>query len=294
MKKFFTLIAVALVALSANAADYIQLGGQGDNGSWSWGWTEQIGANYTVSFGSDWAEFWLAKSITEGAKTYKLVVEAPNELVNLRIKNGNPEGGSDKDSYIAIASTELTGEVNAATGFEVQTSKGGESIHIISFELIDEAGNATQTEYATNWGTVNYGGIFAVSQWGEFYLHGVAGKATQNLKVEFNEAVAAGTLQLKLYTVDAHEDGKGEAYIDIPAGTEAVLAVTEECKAISLQAKDAVTVNLKGISFVTEETAIQGVTAKKVQNDAVYNLAGQKVNAQYKGVVIKNGRKVMQ
>lgn len=44
-----------------------------------------------------------------------------------------------------------------------------------------------------------------------------------------------------------------------------------------------------------EATAIYGVKeVKTVTNDAIYNLAGQKVNASYKGVVIKNGKKYIQ
>ena len=39
---------------------------------------------------------------------------------------------------------------------------------------------------------------------------------------------------------------------------------------------------------------INTVSAEQTKSNAIYNLAGQKVNAQYKGVVIKNGKKVMQ
>ena len=41
-------------------------------------------------------------------------------------------------------------------------------------------------------------------------------------------------------------------------------------------------------------TGIQNVQVKKAANDAIYNLAGQKVNASYKGIVIKNGKKYLQ
>ena len=43
-----------------------------------------------------------------------------------------------------------------------------------------------------------------------------------------------------------------------------------------------------------EATAIQTVKGAKAENGAIYNLAGQKVNAAYKGVVIKDGKKYMQ
>lgn len=41
-------------------------------------------------------------------------------------------------------------------------------------------------------------------------------------------------------------------------------------------------------------TAIQNVVNRKVTSNAIYNLAGQRVDANYRGVVIKNGVKVMQ
>ena len=43
-----------------------------------------------------------------------------------------------------------------------------------------------------------------------------------------------------------------------------------------------------------DATAIQSVKAAEAENGAVYNLAGQKVSAAYKGVVIKDGKKYMQ
>ncbi|MBR0166267.1 MAG: hypothetical protein IJQ13_05260 [Prevotella sp.] len=41
-------------------------------------------------------------------------------------------------------------------------------------------------------------------------------------------------------------------------------------------------------------TAIRSLESAKSGHDAIYNLAGQKVDASYKGIVIKNGRKVVQ
>ena len=44
----------------------------------------------------------------------------------------------------------------------------------------------------------------------------------------------------------------------------------------------------------SEATAIQSVKTAKAENGAIYNLAGQKVSASYKGVVIKDGKKYIQ
>ena len=43
-----------------------------------------------------------------------------------------------------------------------------------------------------------------------------------------------------------------------------------------------------------EATAIKSVKKANAENGAIYNLAGQKVNAAYKGVVIKDGKKYIQ
>ena len=42
-----------------------------------------------------------------------------------------------------------------------------------------------------------------------------------------------------------------------------------------------------------ETTAIQGIVEAKAENGMIYNVAGQKVNASYKGLVIKDGKKYM-
>ena len=53
--------------------------------------------------------------------------------------------------------------------------------------------------------------------------------------------------------------------------------------------------NLKIVRISTDPTGISFVNADtKAQNGAIYNLAGQKVNKSFKGVVIKNGKKAIQ
>ena len=44
---------------------------------------------------------------------------------------------------------------------------------------------------------------------------------------------------------------------------------------------------------LVDETAIKGVQLQKIENDAIFNLAGQRVDANYKGVVIMNGKKMI-
>ena len=51
----------------------------------------------------------------------------------------------------------------------------------------------------------------------------------------------------------------------------------------------AITVN----ADLPEATGINSVKTVEQTNNVIYNLAGQKVNAQYKGIMIQNGKKVL-
>lgn len=52
-------------------------------------------------------------------------------------------------------------------------------------------------------------------------------------------------------------------------------------------------INIYAVEFVAATSGIKTATAK-VSDDATYNLAGQRVDRNYKGVVIKNGKKTLQ
>ena len=65
---------------------------------------------------------------------------------------------------------------------------------------------------------------------------------------------------------------------------------TINCPVIAAGAR----LNVVWLDGSEEATAIQAVKNVDVENNAIYNLGGQKVNAAYKGVVIKNGKKFIQ
>ena len=48
------------------------------------------------------------------------------------------------------------------------------------------------------------------------------------------------------------------------------------------------------IEVIKGATAIQTVKTSRATDGAVYNLAGQKVGNDFKGIVIKNGKKMLQ
>ena len=55
-----------------------------------------------------------------------------------------------------------------------------------------------------------------------------------------------------------------------------------------------ISINFYGFEFVPDVTAIDAVgSEKRAVSNVRYNLAGQRVGASYKGVVIMNGKKYL-
>ena len=62
----------------------------------------------------------------------------------------------------------------------------------------------------------------------------------------------------------------------------------------ALQGSDVSTIIIKAVYLTKNDaTGVTKVQVNAVDNNAIYNLAGQKVNDTYKGIVIKNGKKIV-
>ena len=92
----------------------------------------------------------------------------------------------------------------------------------------------------------------------------------------------------------ANSATKGTGWLKVTSGTL-------KAKSLYILAKPAAAGARLNVVWLDEDgnvdeelTAIQNVKAAKAENGAIYNLAGQKVNASYKGVVIKDGKKYIQ
>lgn len=258
MKKLFTLILMALAIVTGAKAQGTQLilGGQGENEENSWGWNRPISTDETIYFDKTWGEFWLAQNLN-GAKKYRLTVKETNSKINLRINNSETTEGNDKNQYKAITSKVMEGELTSTdTGIELQATEAGQIIHVVSFVLIDESGKEEQTSYATNWGTLFVDGQYtSTGQWAELYMKSVAGRETQQIQINFGEAVESGKLHLKAYYTD-----DTEGYFDI-SGTTAKITLEKAVKAVSLQAKttDAVIVKINSV-YTYEIPSFSAVT----------------------------------
>lgn len=233
MKKLFTLILMALAIVTGAKAQGTQLilGGQGENEEYSWGWNRPISTDEKIHFDNAWGEFWLAQDLT-GAIKYRLTVEEANSKINLRINNSETIEGNDKNQYKAITSKVMEGELTSTdTGIELQATEAGQNIHIVSFVLIDEGGNETQTSYATNWGTSFLGGQYiSTGNYAELYIKKVTTYEKQQIVINLDEEIESGQAQLKIYYAD---DTQGYRAI---SGKTTKISLEKSAKAASIQA----------------------------------------------------------
>lgn len=349
MKKFFTLIAVALVALSANAKYQFDLSdltsGWGasydaatktityEAGAWGgkgWMTTGFDAETKTAVNPLSFADYdYMVVEIEESALKANLVVEYTD--LNTLNDEGNAlksVGTSSNQAfdpkttllYVKLDKTQTNilqiyiqnqtwqsatpnnpaGTITLvdaylATEAELETAKAADAAK----EKINVLEETTTHELAAGgygwdgtWRGLNVGDYNTLV----FEIASVSGKSKVSVQgTEEKEIIFEVTNEPRVYTLDITSWTTLGQYayqnLNKPDDTEDVKYKDEDIAASTVVVTR---VYLTNKSAEEISTAIQGVTAKKAQNDAIYNLAGQKVNAQYKGVVIKNGRKVMQ
>ena len=127
-----------------------------------------------------------------------------------------------------------------------------------------------------------------------FTIPGVKAGSTVTMEVESHKASDARGVEL--YTgVDA--DGLVDAATKIG---DSFTPTTKDSHTWTIDADcDVIVYNTNGchiysIKVEAGSTGISTVNAQKTQNNVIYNLAGQKVGNDYKGIVIMNGKKFMQ
>jgi len=179
-----------------------------------------------------------------------------------------------KAYYVVKGTGEETGDVSTVdinlTGWY---GWGGETI------TNNEDGTMT-VEYVKDWGG-------AAAWLGEFDA-----SAYDFLGMEIEPATIATQLWLQYA-----DDTNGSSYLDAGGTTTKVdLDVDKKnsIKQICVQNATPGTVVIKRVYWGKNTTGISQIeSAQKTLNSAVYNVAGQRVNNSYKGLVIKNGKKYL-
>ena len=127
------------------------------------------------------------------------------------------------------------------------------------------------------------------------YVKGIVSKASETLNETYGSLSyyisddGKEENELMVYGGLSFEGAKFESIDDIKVGDEVV--VYGKLKLFNTTYE--VDANNILISKKSNPTGISNITTSEADNAPTYNLAGQKVNAAYKGIVIKNGKKMI-
>ena len=236
---------------------------------------------------------------------------------------------NDLDPNATVIEQDFSNKVKALsslTKFNLQGKVAGAKIDIQSFSLIKNDGTEIPvTSYAAGgWGrelgpssapiinfTGQYGGLKIVTADGQdcSFKH-----ATQSDDV-YTYNIALNSATTNVLMVEYDDASAGFVYNNFDAGVEGLTFEVSAKTAVTSEgvAKDVekiyfkataesgypFTVDVKSVTRVKSTVSgIKDLNAKDAlsedANAPVYNLAGQKVGSDYKGVVIKNGKKMIQ
>jgi len=360
MKKLFTLVAMALMAVGANAQTKIAEADFTTATEFT-GWTQfadeqtdgkaelQAGEGLAITVGVQTGQLWQPQIMVIGDGsfnleedgTYKVVITAkyPSDgtlQINMGSWSANDQATFDITSSGDYQTDEFVFEgwsVNAEGAhllFQCGDFKG--TTIVKSIEVYDMTAGGGEAVLYEN----DFTGITEFTGWSQFADEQTDGKVEVdadgvaitvgvqtgqlwqpqvmivpdgsfnleedgNYKVEITAKYPSdGTLQINMGSWSAND----QATFDITSSGDFQTDVFE-FEGWSVNAEGAHLLfqcgDFKGTTIVKSikviqvggETAIKSVKAAKADG-AIYNLAGQKVNASYKGVVIKNGKKYIQ
>ena len=360
MKKFFTLVAMALMAVGANAQELIaevdfttateftgwNQFGDGQEGSVAL----QAGEGLAITVGSQTGQLWQPQTMVipdgtfnlEEDGNYKVVVDAKFPTAGTLQINMGSWSANDQATFPVEASDDFQTieclfegwSVNAEGAhllFQNGDFLGTTLIKSVQVYNLDAGGEGTVlyendftgiTEF-TGWNQFGDGqegsvgvdpdgvAITVGSQTGQLWQPQtmIVPDGSFNLVEDGNYKVVvvakfptAGTLQINMGSWSAND----QATFPVEASDD---FQTIEClfEGWSVNAEGAhllfqngdflgttIVKSIKIIDLDGEGTGIEAVKANQPANGAIFNLAGQKVNANYKGVVIQNGKKFIQ
>ena len=307
MKKIFTCLVLSFMALATAIAAETVLW----EGSWYVSWDEPEGSEHREWKHLGQADF----AAYEVGTTVCFYMEQAEGATYAKYQIDNwswvllPGQTATDFSGSTVAKLPITQEVKdaiAAGGFAIH----GHGYNVVKATLTDEAGEDPQPQ-----GDVLWEGDHFVSwhhadgnpnkEWkflSQATFAGLADGATLYFHFEANPITVDPTnTDDQEYSAYKFDDGwwgtlPGQGQVDFIADTVATLVVTEEIKAIVAERGFAIhghgfKVKKVSLSPIELPTAVENVAIK---NDGIrYNLMGQKVDENYKGVVIINGRKIM-
>lgn len=308
MKKLFTLIVAAFMAVSVNAQTEtpLVLGG-----GWNAGFAYDADVyDFTISKQYGAAEFACNVNSADYPK-YILEFEEPlpaNCQVNYTWKASADAEGEATSAYGRAVGDGATKKFELAfdaehpyiVGVSVQHTDAEEvNLKVKKLTLVGADGsekqvNASFTGWAGTDNTVSYKGVVSFNHlWQQLAINGLAGKNNVTVKVKLAEPTP--NVQM---CVDY--DGSSSEWPSFN-GSDEITFTTKEgvaIKTVGIQYTDSenkpANVSVLGAWLVSTPTGISKVeNLKAAQDGKCFNLAGQQVAKGYKGIVIKNGKKMV-
>ena len=304
MKKIFTFLVLSIMAMTVMAAEQILW-----EGSWYVSWDLPEGDEHREwkHLGQEnFASYEVGTTVcfymeqAEGAEYAKYQIDNWS-WVQLPGQAGTDFSGA---TVAKLPITQNVKDAIAAGGFAIH----GHGFNVVKATLTTESGDEPQSDvlwegdWFVSWHYAESDTEHAANR--EWKFLSQATFATLEVGTTLYFHLAANPISIEgsdLYTAYKFDDGwwgtlPGYGQVDFVNDTVTTLVITDEIKAIVAQRGFAIHghgFNVKKVSLSTINipSAIENVSIK---NDGIrYNLMGQRVDENYKGVVILNGRKMM-
>ena len=304
MKKIFTFLVLSIMAMTVMAAEQILW-----EGSWYVSWDLPEGDEHREwkHLGQEnFASYEVGTTVcfymeqAEGAEYAKYQIDNWS-WVQLPGQVGTDFSGA---TVAKLPITQNVKDAIAAGGFAIH----GHGFNVVKATLTTESGNEPQSDvlwegdWFVSWHYAESDTEHAANR--EWKFLSQATFATLEVGATLYFHLAANPISIEgsdLYTAYKFDDGwwgtlPGYGQVDFVNDTVTTLVITDEIKGIVAQRGFAIHghgFNVKKVSLSPIEipTAVDNVAIK---NDGIrYNLMGQKVDENYRGVVIINGRKTM-
>ena len=305
MKKLFTLIVAAFMAVSVNAQTEtpLVLGG-----GWNAGFAGDADV-YDFTISKQWgaAEFACNVNSADYPK-YILEFEDPlpaNFQVNYTWKTSADAEGEATPAYGRAVGDGTTKKFELffdqehpyIVGVGVQHTDEEEvnlkvkKLTLVGADATEKKIDPTFTGWAGTDNTVVYKGVVSFDkQYQQLAINGLAGKSDVTVKVKL-----AGPTPNVQMCVDYEE---GSEWPQFNGSGETIFTTKEGgvIKTMGIQytdEKNPAKVSVLGAWLISTTTGISNIENVKLQDGKAFNLAGQQVAKGYKGIVIKNGKKMV-
>ena len=308
MKKLFTLMAAVLMAASVNAQTEtpLVLGG-----GWNAGFAGDA-AVYDSPISPPWGAAELACHVNSADyPKYILEFEEPlpaNFPVNYTWKTSADAEGEATAAFGRAKGDGTTKKFELSfdqehpyiVGVSVQHTDAEEvnlkvkKMILVAADGTEKKIDATFTGWAGTDNTVSYKGVVSFDgQWQQLAINGLAGKSNVTVKVKLAEPTP--NVQM---CVD-YEKGVDSEWPSFNGSDETTFTTKEDAviKTMGIQytdpEKNPAKVSVLGAWLITTTTGISNIENVKLQDGKAFNLAGQQVAKGYKGIVIKDGKKMV-